>query len=127
MANETSVADQLRTISKSVVYFITPIHSRRVKIGVTTNVEKRLKALQTGHHAKLAVLLIIPGDSIAERSLHNRFKKDHELGEWFVLSDAIKAFIIENGGERLAPSGSYSTKTKRTFEQVWERMGQIPA
>lgn len=96
----------------SVVYFVTPIRSRRVKIGTSTNFNARLKALQATNHIPLSVLLLLPGDSVLEGTLHHRFKKSRVRGEWFTLSDEIKTFIGENGGQWLPPSGSYTKRNR---------------
>jgi hypothetical protein len=57
-----------------------------VKIGVTDDVEKRLRNMQTGNHQALAVIRLFEGGEAEERQLHERFA-DHRLsGEWFSFS-----------------------------------------
>lgn len=66
-----------------------------IKIGTTTNFQARLTAL-TKAHGMLGVIRIIHGDHKRERSLHAKFKRFHEYGEWFrpergALLDLIEA------------------------------------
>jgi hypothetical protein len=67
----------------SIVYFITD--GTFTKIGVTTDVDKRLKQLQTGNPNKLSVLLIIEGDYTIESLLHSHFYNYKKSGEWFEI------------------------------------------
>lgn len=69
-----------------------------VKIGVSTNVNKRLKTLQTSHPGKLCVLwkFYVGADRTsaykAERKLHRVCKKYAIRGEWF---DAECLMLVE--------------------------------
>lgn len=120
MANERALADQNRTTQwvQSVVYFIAPLRSRRVKIGVTTDLPKRLKALQAANHVALKVLHAIPGDQGLEGQLHVRFRKYRQNNEWFAMSDEIKAFIFSTGGPFLPPSGSYTVGNEADEDEL---------
>lgn len=57
----------------------------RVKIGVTSNIDKRVKALQTGNAEKIKVEYIEERNNPtkAERFLHKCFHKRRLVGEWF--------------------------------------------
>ena len=76
------------------VYFIYCEQARRIKIGSSASVKKRLRGLQSSCPLPLEPLLIINGvPTIYEYLLHEHFKEDREHGEWFVFSDKIKAFV----------------------------------
>lgn len=66
-----------------VVYFIHAPEVRRVKIGYSTDVEKRLIGLQTSSPCALRLIKIIPGGKDLEQRLHYRFRAHHVDGEWF--------------------------------------------
>lgn len=76
----------------SLIYFI-GTDDGPVKIGFTTNLPKRLKALQTASSRPLVVRLKLPGDRECEKTLHRRFAEFRLEGEWFRLSEEISSFI----------------------------------
>jgi hypothetical protein len=77
------------------VYFVTD--ADRVKIGITTDVSKRIQALETGYGKPLTVLGVIPGASVEdERGLHARFGRHRLLGEWFKADDEILDYVRNN-------------------------------
>ena len=69
-----------------------------VKIGVTWDLEFRLRSLQLANPLPLHVLGVIPfgGNRLRafqyESILHRRFDNDRIHGEWFVFNDAIMEF-----------------------------------
>lgn len=76
--------------AKNCVYFITDGHY--VKIGVASDLGKRLAQLQTGNPNKLSVKCVIEFGSKSkaqyyENKLHKYFESKHQLGEWFNLID----------------------------------------
>lgn len=73
------------TIKQSFVYVIHAQGTPRVKLGVTTDVESRLRAIQTGCPYKCVVLAKWPGSPRLERKLHEYFKEHRKHGEWFEL------------------------------------------
>ena len=57
------------------------------KIGVATNVHKRIRELQTASHEELVLIGSIPNGSFKlEKALHKKFSKYRLKGEWFKLS-----------------------------------------
>jgi hypothetical protein len=74
------------------VYFIgTP--EGPVKIGFTTNVNKRLPTIQVSSPVRLKVLAILPGSRVNEGGLHVRFARQRLHGEWFSMTDEMLALI----------------------------------
>ncbi|MFJ1827448.1 GIY-YIG nuclease family protein [Streptomyces sp. NPDC088178] len=89
------------TQSAGWAYAIGDATADQVKIGFTQNVEKRLKGLQTGHHADLRVLWQGAGGAAMEAHLHARFARRRIRGEWFdfagvdaqkLIAQAAKSF-----------------------------------
>lgn len=54
-----------------------------VKVGVTNDVKKRLRYLQTGSAQRLELVGVLPGGDEVERDLHERFSDKRTRGEWF--------------------------------------------
>jgi len=83
------------------------------KVGRSSNVEKRLKQLQTGSPYHLRVILILPGQGHRERELHRKLKgyesQSNDGGEWFIepglpsigddLYDLLNPCVFENWWE----------------------------
>ena len=80
------------------VYFARAGNSSFVKIGFASDVDRRMRELQTGNSSPVKALLTLSGDRALEGRLHKRFAADRKSGEWFRLSDEIKTFIRRNGG-----------------------------
>ena len=84
-----------------MIYFISD-EKGSIKIGVASDIEKRLSSLQTGNPNPLKVkrLIRIKGvnDYEAERALHDHFKEYQLTGEWF-KEDAVKDLLSMNDEE----------------------------
>jgi Meiotically Up-regulated Gene 113 (MUG113) protein len=82
---ETSVA----------LYLIKAAATRLIKIGVSTQVEQRLKALETANGSALILLKVWNCFSIRYRAsrvenlLHNSFRQFRQQGEWFDLPESV--------------------------------------
>lgn len=83
------------------VYFILGADSGRFKIGRALDVEKRIKAMQTGCSETLSVYGVLPAVSPAalERALHKRFASCRVQGEWFSGAEEIAEFVDMYGYE----------------------------
>lgn len=77
------------------IYFIQQGDDGAIKIGYSTNPEKRLKSLQTGSAYPLKMLLTIEGSEDQEKALHDQFAAYQLQGEWFRPVDALLAAIRE--------------------------------
>jgi hypothetical protein len=80
-------------------YAISDAAAHQVKIGFTQNVGRRLKGLQTGHHADLHVLWQGPGGAAMEAHLHTRFARRHIRGEWFDFTGVDARELIERAAK----------------------------
>jgi hypothetical protein len=67
----------------------------RVKIGFASDVPHRIRTLQIGCPDPITVLLLYPATRRDEATLHKRFKKYRQRGEWFRLVPAITSYIAE--------------------------------
>ncbi|MFJ7138030.1 GIY-YIG nuclease family protein [Streptomyces fungicidicus] len=67
----------------SHVYVIGSPGSTVVKLGTTTQLTKRLRALQLSSPVSLEVLWSAPGDRDDEAALHQHFSAFRQHGEWF--------------------------------------------
>lgn len=75
------------------VYFIRDGNKRRVKIGMSTNVENRLKGLAHPFLGELTVMGTVPGGYAMEREMHHRFAEHRISGEWFKLEGDLAEFV----------------------------------
>jgi hypothetical protein len=66
-----------------MIYFIQDTVTRAIKIGYSTNPQKRLKHLQNSNQNKLVLLYAMHGELEHEAELLQRFDKFKLEGEWF--------------------------------------------
>lgn len=71
-----------------------------IKIGVTTDLEKRLKSIETSNPHDPTILLSLPGTTQSEKAFHRQFKKQHKVREWFHWEGELADFIFERTGKR---------------------------
>jgi hypothetical protein len=109
------------------IYFILCADAKRCKIGFTRHdVSKRLANLQTGSASELCLLVKHPGSMESERILHARFAADRVQGEWFNVSEDIRAYLLAavmamaeltiRGGGKLEPWLYFGLRT--AFDQL---------
>jgi hypothetical protein len=77
-----------------VVYFIAA-GDTAVKIGTTTNLQRRMVDLGTSSHVPLQVLAYVPGGPVLEAFFHSKLRKHRTRGEWFARTEEINALIEE--------------------------------
>ncbi|XXX79291.1 GIY-YIG nuclease family protein [Sorangium sp. So ce134] len=77
---------------KSVVYFVRD-HAGRIKIGLSSDVQRRLVEIRKMVNGPVELLGTIEGDKEVELALHERFASDRLEGEWFCASEAVMAAI----------------------------------
>ena len=75
------------------IYMIRAGGDGPVKIGWTTNVERRLADLQTAHYEPLSIIRTIAGGQLMERWLHKYFAASKIRSEWFNFDPAM--LIVE--------------------------------
>jgi len=83
------------------VYFVRAGTDGPIKIGATTDVGRRLRALQTSNPAELTVIAVIPpaGEECGfelEQRIHGMFTAERIRGEWFQPSTRLLDWIKQN-------------------------------
>lgn len=74
-----------------LVYFV--LRSDEVKIGFTTNLEKRINAFKTATSEDLTVVLVIEGTPDLESYFHEKFQSAWIKREWFKYTEEIRCFV----------------------------------
>jgi len=80
-------------MNNTIIYFIQQGNGGSIKIGISSNIEKRLASLQTGSPYKLKVLLTIKGSEKLEKEIHSKFAEYRLSGEWFKPVKQITDYI----------------------------------
>jgi len=62
----------------------------KIKIGYSTNVNKRLKQFSVGNGEKLELIYKIQTDRYLESVLHKKYQNYHISGEWFEAEPIIR-------------------------------------
>ncbi|MFJ2923341.1 GIY-YIG nuclease family protein [Streptomyces sp. NPDC087307] len=88
-----------RPQDQSCVYVIGSPTSSLVKLGTTTQLSKRLRALQLSSPVSLEVLWSAPGDRGTETALHQRFAPFRRHGEWFDFGDEDPVHSVQEALE----------------------------
>jgi hypothetical protein len=79
-----------------MIYFIQGSLTGLIKIGHTTYIKSRFKALESACSEKIYVIKTIPGDSLAERRLHEKFFHLRYHGEWFYPGKDLLEYIAKS-------------------------------
>lgn len=77
----------------SRVYFIEM--NEFIKIGFTTNLDRRMEDLAHGHPYEINLIHHIEGSFNTESDLHRKFKHLHVRGEWFSKAPDLLQYIEE--------------------------------
>lgn len=81
-----------KTPNKSVeddLYLILDASSKKLKIGRSKNVNKRLRQLQTSNSGRLSLLFTIKGKGSCEEYVHKKFSHLNTNGEWYEYDNSI--------------------------------------
>lgn len=77
-----------------MIYFIKPVGmAGPIKIGFTTNSEKRLEGLTVWSPFKLEIMHTVPGDIKLEMKVHAHFADLHSHHEWFHPGERLVSAI----------------------------------
>lgn len=79
--------------STRTVYFVEAIGVGLIKIGITHDIERRMRVLRANSPVPLALLAAIPGTLFDERRLHDQFARERAHGEWFFASSSLRIFV----------------------------------
>ena len=79
-----------RRTAKTYVYLMSNQAGTEVKIGMSANPKRRLRALSTANAYPLELLHFVLGGRSLERALHDKFKQHHIRNEWYSSCAEIK-------------------------------------
>lgn len=79
----------------SFVYFVQAGEDGPIKIGRTSDVRTRLERMQTGSHAPLRLLCVVPGAGRMEAAFHRALEASRMGGEWFRPTRELRATVEE--------------------------------
>lgn len=77
------------------VYLIRQGNTNKYKIGHSIHPYKRISPLQTGNSEKLEIVACCAGGVIREGYLHDKYKKNKRINEWFEFNDEEANLIIK--------------------------------
>lgn len=83
----------------SRVYFLRLPEKGLVKIGVTRDLDSRVRGLSGTIKSPVALVGSIDGDNVAERVIHHQLRQHREHGEFFswpAVSDAVAGMVARN-------------------------------
>lgn len=80
-------------INTGTVYFLHAINSNTVKVGYTTNLLGRVRAIQLANPETIKLIGSVPGSFHSERAYHQAIWPHHVKGEWFYYNDKVVVFI----------------------------------
>jgi len=89
------------TSRRNFVYILSNSDNGYLKIGVSGNVDERVKQLQTGSWARLSIeyrSMVCSNSFDIESTVHRKLKEKQVMGEWYdvSVSDAISLIELEN-------------------------------
>jgi hypothetical protein len=76
-----------------LIYFIQAGKAGPIKIGISKDPRRRLRALQVPNAKTLSLLGCMEGDLDTEREIHSTFRYSRIRGEWFSPSPELMKFI----------------------------------
>jgi Meiotically up-regulated gene 113 len=88
---EKEICDASRTLECQVVYFIRI--GKWIKVGITGNLDRRLKEFATSTAEPIQVLATFPGGRLEERRLHEALAASRRHGEFFESDMRLSGFI----------------------------------
>lgn len=92
--SSTDLAESVeKYISTRVVYFVSYGVDGPIKIGTTSNLERRIHHLRNACPYQIGVLATLPGGSVTEREIHALLESDRLEGEWFCRSQSVMAIV----------------------------------
>jgi hypothetical protein len=75
------------------VYFVQAGESGPIKIGFSTDPDRRIKTLRTAMSEELIVLKVVKGSRQLEKTLHDQFSEINRRGEWYEPTTELLEFV----------------------------------
>lgn len=92
------MSTQRRVLDVREIYFVQGFELKLIKIGVTNDTRRRMVSMQTFSPDRLVVLgvqICLRGGAL-EKTLHRKFDRYRQHGEWFMPAPELLAHIAEN-------------------------------
>lgn len=107
------------------VYLMRAGETDNYKIGISSNLERRMFRLQTGHYEKLSFIMSVEFDTrlialFIESSLHLEYEKFNLVGEWFSLNKNQVKIIKETLTSEVPENVVLRCKIKELEVRVFE-------
>ena len=102
-----------RTLFKNKNLYIFRNEIGRIKIGISENIDQRVKAISAASGMKIEVLRIINFNGNLEWQLHKHFKSKRYIGEWFDLDQDDIDFLLKSDLENIFKKQLSKHQTKR--------------
>lgn len=92
-----------------------------VKIGHTTRLSSRLKALRTANGTPVTLLALVPAHPAMEKAIHQRFAHLRASGEWFRVDGELLAYIdhLREGKNPLSIIFDAAAASELTEIETW--------
>ncbi len=114
-------AKPARVTASPLVYVVRSERSGLLKIGTTTDLNRRLRELSRLCRGAVSLLTTLPGDAQLERRLHALCAADAVAGEWFRPSESVMGLVAS--AKRLAvragDGGEGTPPTRLATSPVW--------
>lgn len=98
---ETGWIESKKTLFTNKNLYILRNEIGRIKIGISENVNQRVKALSNSSGMKIDILRIINFNGNLEWQLHKHFKNKRYIGEWFNLNDDDIKLLLSDDLENI--------------------------
>jgi len=85
---------------KTYVYLVACTARSQVKIGLSSNPERRMRTLSTANADSLELLHYVVGSHSLETALHDKFKQHRIRNEWYTRCPEIEAEFVKLSGKR---------------------------
>lgn len=115
LIEETNWIENKKTLYKNKNLYILKNEIGRIKIGISENVEQRVKALSNSAGMKIDILRVINFNGNLEWQLHKHFKEKRYIGEWFDLDSNDIELLLSNNLETIF---SKKYKTNGTHRRI---------
>lgn len=94
-----------------------------VKIGVASNLRRRLDALQTGNAERLTIIRAVTGGCAVERHFHDRFTGRRVRGEWFSFCPEMLTAPPPAGSHEITDLPTAPARERSPIDDVIEALG----
>jgi hypothetical protein len=110
-----------------VVYLVGNKQEGRYKIGVTTDINQRLRGLSTASPIKIELITLwfYEGHRKLEKYLHTQFHANHLNGEWFQLSEEDISRCNKLAVRYMAANPVEEQKEKPRQKRIDKAVGEV--